>query len=491
MPSLSKIRASLSFHKSGRWCVFLILVCVASILAGIVGLTSGSIGILIAVIALGGICFLLIIQSIEIGFYFALTLGFLYAGVSRIFNNEYNLTTPLLLLIVLLFGIWILKGALKKDSFKVPWHPIILFDLVMSAYVALEVFNPVAASIPGWLSIFWQGIVYILFLFIALHLLSNIKKIRFFFRFIFGIIFVTALYGCIQQWLGFSSSDWRWLNTNPRIIGLFSLPGEGIRKFSFLTDPANYGTMMASGLVGMLVLMNGPFNKKKKILLGLMAVITFLGMSYSGTRTANVMIAAGVCVYILMTLYKKSTQIVAISFCIILGFLLYAPIHNNVTINRFRTAFVNPKYDPSFDVRLHNRRMMQPFMHQHPFGAGISTVGAAGQKYNPQLFLGNVPPDGAYFNIALEQGWIGLLLTFAFAICILYYCVHYFYQSRNEEIRIYYAAITAMLFSMYLGAYAQFTVTSIPQSLIYFSLLACIIKLHTFDAAPELSKLNS
>jgi hypothetical protein len=168
-------------------------------------------------------------------------------------------------------------------------------------------------------------------------------------------------------------------------------------------------------------------------------------------------------------------------------FILYVPIYGNVTLNRFRSAFNEPTDDASYNIRTVHRHMMQSYMYQYPFGGGINTAGAPGEKYNPHHRLAGFPPDSAYFSKALQEGWFGLALQCLFLFMILFYCVHYFYKCRNEEIRTYYASMATMLFASFLGAYAQFTISSVPQSLIFVPFLACIVKLHTFDT-PELSK---
>ncbi len=240
----------------------------------------------------------------------------------------------------------------------------------------------------------------------------------------------------------------------------------------------------------LVLLVMGPFKKRTKRWLGIFTVIIILGMSYSGTRTANFMLVAGLALYILMTIYQKSTQVLAGVTGILLLFVLYAPIYGNITLNRFRSSFDGtPSEDASYNVRLIHRSMMQPYMHQHPFGGGVNTAGVPGAKYNPHHFLAGFPPDGAYFATALNTGWVGLALDCVFYFVILLYCVHYFYACRSREIKTYYAAMAASLFSLFLGADAQFTISSVPQSLIFIPLLAVIIKLHTFDK-PELSKAN-
>jgi hypothetical protein len=248
---------------------------------------------------------------------------------------------------------------------------------------------------------------------------------------------------------------------------------------------------MAAGSLAALILLLGTSNRRKKIFLGISVLVILLGMSYSGTRTANIMILAGLALYILMTMYHKRTQVLAVAAGFLFLFILYVPIYGNVTLNRFRSAFKGtPSGDASYDIRLVHRRMMQPYMHSHPFGGGVNTAGTPGTKYNPHHFLAGFPPDGAYFDVALETGWVGLALECFFEFSILFYCVYYFYKCKNEEIRTYYAVMASMLFSLFLGAYAQFTISSIPQSFIFVAFLAIIMRLHTFDTA-ELSNIKT
>jgi O-antigen ligase len=260
-----------------------------------------------------------------------------------------------------------------------------------------------------------------------------------------------------------------------------------MRRFSFLTDPANFGTLMSTGALGAIIFSQGPFTRTKKMMLGFFSLVILMGMSYSGTRTAYLTLTAGLFLYILMTIYERRTRIVAFCAAAVLALVLFLPIYGNVTINRIRSAFQPPSGDASYDLRNVHRHELQPFLHSHPFGNGVNTTMGAGKEYNPDNFLAGFPPDSSYFQIALEQGWVGLVLNCIFYFTILFYSVHYFYKCRNKEIKIYYGALTAMLFSMMLGAYTQFTISSIPQNFVFIALVACVIKLHTYEKA-ELRK---
>lgn len=483
MASLSKIRSDISFYGTGKIFKYGLAVFLALLIAVLAYKMGDKALIILTAACMGLIIVLLCYAHIETGFYLVIGLGFIVADAERYFMDAYPFTSIVLAIPCLLICLLLFKEMRKKEFDKLPSHPIIYIYFLLTAYLLIEIFNPQMESLLGWLSSFWQRLSYLFLLFISCYIFKDLKSIRFFFKFFIAAIFITAFYGCLQQWFGLPSFDARWVYDNPTVAGLYSLPGSGLRKFSSMTDPANFGTLMAAGALATLVmLIMGPFKRRTKMLLGVFTIIILLGMSYSGTRTANLMLVAGIVLYILMTIYHKRTKILAISAGLIFLFILYAPIYGNVTLNRFRTAFTSPPSEnASYETRLIHRRMMQPFMHEYPFGGGVNTAGVPGKKYNPHSFLAGFPPDGAYFGMALETGWVGLALNCIFFFMILVYCVHYFYRCKNIEIKTYYGAMTLFLFSLFLGADAQFTISSVPQSLIFIPLLAIIAKLHTFD----------
>lgn len=487
MPSFIKWRSDIAYYRTGRWLEYTIMFGIAILLAWVALESNSKAGLIIGAGSLALVVLCLCLYHIEIGVYGMMAFGFLMAFLSRMFMGRLPLDTILLLIPFVLLGILLMRVIRERDTKWITWHPIIFIYLMTVGYTIVESLNPRMDSFLGWLSFFRGTLVFLITLFVFLYIFKNIKNIRFFFKFILGLFLITGLYGCIQQKLGLTSFEYRWLYSTPGVAQLYSLPGQGLRKFSFLTDPANFGTLMATAATGIIILLSGPFKKTKKIILGISIVIILLGMSYSGTRTAYITTVAGIALYIIMTIYRKRTLILAAGAALVLLMILYVPVYSNVTINRIRSAFQPPSSDASYDLRNIHRHEMQPFMHTHPFGNGINTTMGAGKKYNPHNFMAGFPPDNGYFQITLEQGWVGLVLNCLFLFSLLFYAVHYFYTCKNKEIKNYYLVVSAMLFTMILGAYTQFTITSIPQNFVFIALIACIIKLHTFDS-PELSK---
>lgn len=481
MNSLSKIQPKLFFAKP--WMV----VCYVALCCLLLGLfivpAFGKIAIIAAIGAFAFFILALSIHDVSFGFYTTIALGFLLAFIDRATGSRLPLYSVIFLVPFALFLFLIVRCVFYHERFKIDKHPLVYLYLCTVAYVLVQLFNPEMESLTGWVSYFRQTLSLLALFLVVLYLFNDLKSIRFFFKFLLGAILVTALYACIQQWIGLAPSDRQWVYGNPDVLGLYKLPDGSIRKFSFLTDPANLGTLMASGGVGAIILALESNRKRTKIVWGLSALIMFLSMSYSGTRTANIMVAAGLGIYIMMTLYQKRTRMLAIAATMVFLFIMNAPIYGNVTINRFRTAFRAPTHDASFDTRMMNRQKIRPFLYSHPFGGGVNTTGITGLKYNPHHPLAAIPPDSSLVATFMELGWVGLAMHLLLLFLILGYSVHYYYRCHDREIKTYYAIIVAMLFSLGLvGAYAQYTLINVPQIFVFIPFIAITIKLHKFDS---------
>lgn len=462
------------------------MVCYGILCCGLICLVAipdhYKFGIIAAIGAFAVFLLAFSIQEINFGFYAMIVFGFLLAFIDRATESRLPLYTLIFIMPFVLFILVMVKSIFQHDRFKLGRHPLVYGYFITVAYTMVQLFNPQMDSLMGWVSYFRQSLALVALFLTSLYLFRNFNGIRLFFRFLFGAIFITALYGCVQQWIGLAPADRIWVYSNPDVLGLYRLPGGGIRKFSFLTDPANFGTLMAAGAVGTLILAMELHSKKKKALLAFFTIVIFLGMSYSGTRTANVMIAAGLGLYIVMTLYQRRTRLLAVTAVMLFLFIMNAPIYGNVTINRFRTAFQPPSDNASLDTRLINRQKIRPYILSHPFGGGVNTTGVTGGKYNPHHPLAGIPPDSSLVANLMENGWVGLAIHMVFLFFVIAYAVHYYFHCHDGEIKAYYAVIAAILFSLGLiGAYAQYTLTSVPQIFVFIPLIAVTIRLHTFD----------
>jgi hypothetical protein len=254
--------------------------------------------------------------------------------------------------------------------------------------------------------------------------------------------------------------------------------GGVIRKFSFLSDVVSFGVLSGSMAVFCLIIaINEPNNKKKRILY-IISIIMLLGMSYSGTRTTNIILPAGIGLYIFMSIQNKTTLITLLGSFMVIFFILFAPIHTP-TLNRIRSTFDSK--EASLNVRDINRAYIQPYIHAHPIGGGIATSGVDGMRFNSGHPLAGFPADSGFLRVAIEQGWLGLALNIAFFLTILYQGIHYYFIMRIRQYKTFLVAIVCTLFSIIVTQYSQVSIGQFPGAIFFFSCLSLIQRLKEFD----------
>ena len=442
--------------------------------------TEAGIGLIAAIISAAILIFCLV--NTEVGLYITIIYSFFAFAFARFFYPDFPTgVVSDILIIATLFSLFIKRVNLKATFNQFMQSPVVIAIAVLFFYLMIELFNPYAHSFDGWYQTFRKLIDAVFLLFIAYKVLDSYKSIKRFLTVLFIVCTICGMYGCLQQWHGLFDSERAWVMADETRFALIFIDGD-FRKFSTMSDPTAYGIIMAScGILFSIIALNEKnFRTKLIIITGL--IFMFLGMAYSGTRTADAMAAAGFGMFILLTLNKRSTQI----FAAILGcafiVIMYGPIYGNQTVNRFRSTF-NATEDQSYKVRETNRAFIQPYIYSHPIGGGLCTTGAAGLHYNPSHYLAGFPPDSGYLKKALETGWIGLII-----ICVLYFVIlknsiSGYFESNNKNIKIIFAACSGCLFSFYIADFAQDAIGQITDTVVYYPIIALTIRLRTLNAA--------
>jgi hypothetical protein len=302
--------------------------------------------------------------------------------------------------------------------------------------------------------------------------LNSWKRIDGFLLALFWACFICALYGCYQQMHGMPNFEMQFIS---RLKGTSMYYAGQIRKYSTTSGPTAFGMDMAGAAVIYIILGLNEKRRRRQVLYFMGVIAMILSSTYSGTRTSNIMLIAGLGVYVLLQADKKETRMFA-GFAVCLLFLLIRlPIYSNATLNRFRSSFEG-KHDDSYMVREVNRKMIQPYIYTHPIGGGLGTTNAAGLVYNPGHPLANFQTDDGYLKTCLEIGWIGLFIT-----CILYFQIlrtgvtEYFNTSikRNKALL---AACLGCLFSFMLADLAQEGINEITNVCIYYPAIAILLR---------------
>ena len=238
-----------------------------------------------------------------------------------------------------------------------------------------------------------------------------------------------ALYACKQQWFGYSGFELRWIGTGGGYSLLLFRAGM-LRKFSFFSDPATSGILFASICMLSVILLFRSRDKREKKWLGAALAVNLLGYSYSGTRTATLMIIAGIVFIVFLPIYERRTVIFLLYSLLVFTMLMVMPYQNAITY-RIRSTFEGTK-DASAAIRDYDRHEVQPYIQAHPMGGGIFTSGGEGNKYNKGHYLEYLQADSGYLKTLAEQGPIGLSLLLVFYFILMRQGYYKFFRTGQH-----------------------------------------------------------
>jgi len=382
---------------------------------------------------------------------------------------------------LLMLGFIIKQRA--HPNWKILKGPITTMILVWIGYNLIEVVNPVAESRLAWVYTVRSVAIVMLMYFVFMYNIRSVKFIRLIFKVWIVLALFGAMYAFKQEYFGFSDNEEAWLHSDPNIAGLFFIDGHW-RKFSIFSDPVSFSYNMVVSSIMCIALISGGIKIWKKIILSLLTVFFLMTMLYSGTRGAYVLVPMGMLLFSVLN-YNKKVLKFSVAAALFIGFLIVVPT-SNPSIYRFQTAF-RPSDDASFNVRKANQKRIQPYILTHPMGGGLGATGAWGQRFAPNSYLAQFPPDSGYVRVAVELGWIGLLLFCILMFTILRTGINNFYKIRDPELKNYCMAMTLVVFCFNFGNYPQEAIVQFPSNL-YFFLATALINI-TYQLDQEKSKL--
>lgn len=432
-------------------------------------------GILVLAGIIGAMLAFVCFRSALAGFYITLSTAMLVRTAERMFGAELPVGGAMDLMILSSFlGLLVRKNRKSGSRVNYLRDPALLVVYVQMAYFVLQAFNPNIFNRDVWLLFIKLIARNIAFFFLAIQVFRSMTDVIRFFRFWLILSTYIAFHGCMQEWFGLLPFEWAYIMRNPDSLNTTLISGK-LRIFSTMSDPAVLGLMMALGSVLGMILLSAGFKTisvGKKVALAFSVLLHLLALGYSGTRTGYVMIPAGLFLFLLVNLHNRNTIIAAMFFSICFGAILFGPFYGNATINRVRSAFIGTR-DASLNVREVNRHNIQPYLYRHPIGGGVFTAGGEGKMYNPGHPLAGIPPDSGYLRLAMEQGWIALIITLVFYFLLLSYSVGNYFRSEGELKRLLCISISAMLFALMISMYAQES-AGLMESAIFMNALAGI-----------------
>ena len=457
---------------------YILLALIGVVMVYAIALKSYLVGpIAIAIIA--AICIIIaLLKYPYFGFYFLLVFSALTITLERLVPVPISTSIVVeFFTYILLFRI-MLKYELKKNIDSRFWtNAITICFYVQFSYYMIELFNPEMHSQLGWFSFFRRQLSFVIYFYIAYSLLNTKEKLIYYVHFMIGLSTFCALYACKQQWFGYADFETRWFGNG---AGLTLLLQAGVlRKFSFFSDPATSGILFASITILTVILLLRGKSKKQRGWLIFAVIANLLGYSFSGTRTATLVLIAGICMYCITTLSEKRSMYFLLGAFGLLVLMIVSPVQTPVT-QRILSTFEGTK-DLSAAIRDFDRHQVQPYIQAHPLGGGVFTCGAEGPKYNPGHPLETLQPDSGYMKQLAELGPIGLALLLIFYYVIMQFGVRNFFAARDPEIATIFIAVTVFMFCLMVAQYSQMAITQYPVTLYFDGVLVILIRLADFD----------
>ena len=455
---------------------FLLIIGLTAFFGLAIGFLGIKMGVLLFVAIVGVPLMLWVFLDEKVGIATALVIGFTIQLSYKF--GDYPMGT-LLDGLTMFMVLAIFIKQIGKPDWSFAKSPISYYIIAWMVYSFIQILNPEAKSILAWVYTVRSMTLLILLYFVCCYAFSSLDRIKWVLKFTIFLTLLSALYGLKQEWLGYTDWERVWLYSDPLRAKLIVQWGRE-RVFSIFSDPTTFGILMAYMAVFCIVLAAGAFKTWQRVVLFLSAGAMILSMVYGGSRTPVVLIPAGFVFYVILTLRKE--VIIATGIFFVLGTGLMMKGTSNPVILRIQSAF-NPGEDASFEVREASQEFIKPFIQSHPFGAGMGTTGIWGKRFSPNTELANFPPDSGYVRIAVEMGWIGLILYMVLLFKIQQQGVYYYIRVKDPQIKTMYLGLNVIVFLLIVASFPQEIIILLPTSIIFYISAAAIVRLKDYDPA--------
>jgi putative inorganic carbon (HCO3(-)) transporter len=430
----------------------------------------------IVITCIGVMALVAVMMDYRIGFYLVFLMGMFMFYIDRIARISFPMGTVYDGLIGLVFIAMLLSNR-RKDwtSFQ---NPVTIAFGVIICYQLLQFFNPNSGSVIAWL-VSLRGNTSFLIYVTCFVLFSSLREVKRFTAVWIAVAVVVALYAYYQEIFGLTDFEWEWMYAKPERINLYLIWGD-LRKFSFLSDPSSFGIFTAGSALACLPLMLGPFSLVKRIGFGFLMVLILVAMSFSGTRTAIAMVVVGIAFFMIITLWKKEILIGSVAIAILGAGMLFGPFYGG-TMNRIRSTF-NASEDPSMAVRDVKRIRLQEYVRENPIGGGLNTVGHNGEKYAPNHPLaGPWDTDSGYLTIALESGWVGLIIFQALFFLTMLEGIKGYFATDDPVLKTYMLVYITPFLAVSVAHFTQDAMFMKPVNMLIYVTYALVIKIPSFQ----------
>lgn len=409
---------------------------------------------------------------LRIGILLLLVVAFGVMGAKRLSGD-----LPLGMLIdawLVVLGLGLFYRQTRLRNWKFLHHPLTWMVVAWGLYCALEFLNPWSRAELGWLHACRPLAGWLLLYVVALYTLKRPRHVMLIHRWWVLMAIVAALYGIWQHFFGLSEREFLWVLEDERRFDQLFL-GDRYRIFSFFSDPAVLAMVTSSTAVLVMVLgwRPGASLRRRGIAAGvamLLAGVTYL----TGSKLALLLLPVGLIFYAILSL-RRGALIASGIALLSMALILWLPIQHPVWID-FQESVLPTSWD-GFQIRSQNQSWVQPFIWEHPIGAGFGKTGVTGERFAPDVWLSQFPPDSAYVRIAVEAGWIGLLLYLGLMFTVLWTGIRGLFRTYSVRLKAWYHAYLTFVFLVIVANFFQEVTTQLPTGIMFVIAMAVMVNL--------------
>ncbi|MBC6426100.1 MAG: O-antigen ligase family protein [Ekhidna sp.] len=410
---------------------------------------------------------LAVVWKTQIGVYLLMTVAFfLSVGLRLIPGIPIGMSIDFLILLMLIGKGFRLQFSRNWSQLKSPLTVIILVWVI---YNLSQIANPWAVSRTAFFYVIRPAVGYLMLYFLIWDTVKGTMQINRIFQYLLFLGWVAAVWGIYQFFFGYFEWEMAHVFRTDTVHLVFN-HGRW-RSFGPIGSPAQYGIIMASLAC---ITGNSFFYKKTffaKLTMAFLFLCFLMAMVYSGTRTSFIILPVFYFVKVIISRNKKLYLTIILG---IIGLIILAKVPtDNYQIQRIQSVF-KANEDKSYQIRAANRKMITPWILKHPIGGGLGSTGVWGQRFSPGTFLSDFPPDSGIIRVAVELGWIGLIIFLLIYLQAFFKGTKGLWQMKSNAHKDKVESITCLLPAWGLVEMGQEVAGVFPMSLLFWIFLAVL-----------------
>lgn len=422
-----------------------------------------------------------VLWNTQTGIYIMVLFAYFLSVINRLLPNiPMGIAIDAMILLMLMGMSY--RCYINKDwsSFR---SPVSVAYALWGLMNVIEFANPVAASRAAWFYVIRPALGYMMLYFLTYGMLTRARQMYSLLFFLLAINLVSALWGIYQYF--FEYFDWEMAHViRADAVHLVFNDGRW-RSFGSLGTPAQYGILMAYTGCLCWMMMTGFARGFARYFLLVGGGCCFAAMLYSGTRSSFVI--PGI-FYFVWVILSRNKWLYASLLVAGLGVFVLANVPtNNYQLQRMQTIF-KASEDKSYQTRARNREMIAPWILRHPIGGGLGSTGVWGMRFSPGTFLANFPPDSGLVRVAVELGWVGLIIFLNLYIGVIVKAFQAYWQMRNPKYKSIVAGIVCGIPALLLVEWGQEVIGVFPISILFWILTAIMFKAVALDQEERMTE---